>query len=264
MCLLLPGTYAPYWRVNCIRSSSTSKRQWEDGNRVEKGLPTSTIFNLLEKALGNESKPNGAIPLHCRRRREGHSSCCVWENVDECQRTRAERMSKGWFILHLTPFLYEWGNWGPEKWKGLPGSYRGLTVEKKTEVDWLALWAPTHSLGTLPKLNPYITTWSRFHYPSFIDKNTEVQAGPVQRWKLCNGNFLRLTLQGVLDLVQASTLHLSTLICRVKPQALVHLSHSRFTPVVPVSLVIAPLSLSEVPQLGESCLVTLLSTKWKY
>lgn len=129
---------------------------------------------------------------------------------------------------------------------------------------WLALWAPTHSLGTLPKLNPYITTWSRFHYPSFTDKNTEVQAGPVQRWKLCNGNFLRLTLQGVLDLVQASTLHLSTLICRVKPQALVRLSHSRFTPVVPVSLVIAPLSLSEVPQLGESCLVTLLSTKWKY
>lgn len=158
-------------------------------------------------------------------------------------------MSKGCFILHLIPFLYEWGNWGPEKWRGLPRSYRGLTVEKKAVAGWPALGAPTHSLGTLPKLNPYRTIWSGPHHPYFTDKNTEVQAGLVQRWKLCNGNMLRLTLQGVLDLVQASTLHLSTLICRVKPQALVRLSHSWFTPVVPVSLVIAPLSLWEVPQL---------------
>lgn len=90
---------------------------------------------------------------------------------------------------------------------GCPDSRRKL--EKGTEVDWLALWANNH------RLNPCITIWSRFHYPHFTDKNTKAQEVLAQRWKLCNGNILRLILQSILGLMQTSTVHPSTLISKV-------------------------------------------------
>lgn len=85
---LLPFPRA-HWRVSHIRSSNRGKRQWKDGNRGEKSLPSSTIFNLLEKAWENESKPNVKETfLWTTGTGEGHSSGCMWVNINEFQKNQ--------------------------------------------------------------------------------------------------------------------------------------------------------------------------------
>lgn len=65
---LAPRYSVPSRGVIYTRRSSTSKRQWKDRKRGEKSLPTSTISNLQEKTLDNESKPERVISLNYRQK----------------------------------------------------------------------------------------------------------------------------------------------------------------------------------------------------